>query len=92
MFLPVTLSDAHPHFNETQKPETLLFHLADDIGCTKNIASEHPDVIARLTEIAEAARKDLGDKGRRGSGQRERGQIDREPQPQRLQKLKQGSR
>lgn len=92
IFLPVTPSGAHPHFNETQKPETLLFHLADDIGCAKNIASEHSDVIARLTEMAKAARKDLGDKGRRGSGQRERGQIDREPQPQRLQKLKQGSR
>ena len=84
MFLPVTPSGAHPHFNTKQKPETLLFHLKDDIACTKNIASQHPDVIARLTAIAEAARKDLGDKGVQGSGQRERGQIDREPQPQRL--------
>jgi hypothetical protein len=45
------------------------------------LAGKHPDIVARLSKIAEEARKDLGDKGRRGSGQRKRGEIDHDPQP-----------
>jgi len=85
MFLPITPSGAHPHFNATTKPQTLLFHLMDDIGCKHNMAAERPDIVTRLTALAEIARKDLGDKGRRGVGQRGRGRIDHLPLPQLLQ-------
>ena len=84
LFLPVKPSGAHPHFNAKRQPETLLFHLLDDTGCTRNVALEHPETVARLLKLAESARRDLGDKGRAGLGQRECGRIDREPVPQML--------
>jgi len=47
-----------------------LFHLGNDIGEAKNVAAEHPDVIARLQGFIAAARKDLGDGAKRGTGER----------------------
>jgi len=54
-----------------------LFDLKHDVGETKNVASEHPDVVARLKRYAEVARDDLGDTltGRKGSGIREPGRL-----------------
>jgi hypothetical protein len=45
-----------------------------DIGETTNVAELHADVVARLLELAERARADLGDSltGRRGAGIRRR--------------------
>lgn len=82
MFLPIEPTGGHPHFNKSVEPQTLLFHVVDDIGCRHNVADRHPDVVARLTRFAEQARKDLGDHGKPGAGQRERGKINRAPQPQ----------
>ncbi|MEM6688660.1 MAG: sulfatase [Planctomycetota bacterium] len=87
LFLSITPIGVHPHFDANHKPETLLFHLGNDIGCTSNVASKHPDVVARLKDLAKDARNDLGDQGRRGSGQRERGKIDGTPQPQTLKRI-----
>ena len=70
MFLPVTTGQAHPHFKRNEKPATLLFHLVDDIACQHDVAAKNPTVIAKLTRLAQAARDDLGDKGRVGRGQR----------------------
>ena len=81
LFLPITPVRTHPHFNAKRKPQNLLFHLVNDVACINNLAGKHPDIVARLSKIAEEARKDLGDKGRRGSGQRKRGEIDHDPQP-----------
>jgi len=39
-----------------------LFDLKNDPGETTDVAAEHPDVVARLQRLAEAARADLGDK------------------------------
>lgn len=50
--------------------ELALYDLDDDIGEKNNIAVDHPDVVRRLTSLAETARRDLGDDGREGSGQR----------------------
>ncbi|MFC1759310.1 sulfatase-like hydrolase/transferase, partial [Planctomycetota bacterium] len=41
------------------KPE--LYNLANDIGETRNVASEHPEVVADLMTRLENARRDLGD-------------------------------
>lgn len=38
-----------------------LFNLKDDPGETKNLAAQHPDVVARLQKLVAAARADLGD-------------------------------
>ncbi len=86
LFLPVK-TNRHPHFKKGQKPEPLLFNVVTDIGSKQNVAAEHPDVVARLTQLAQQAREDLGDTDRRGNGQRERGKIaaGTKPQPQVLQ-------
>lgn len=59
------------------KIELSLFNLEDDVGETRNVASAHPEVVARLEKLAEAARADLGDSAqkRKGSGVREPGKL-----------------
>ncbi len=55
-----------------------LFDLKSDPGETKNVADQHPDELARLQQLAERARDDLGDTltGRSGSGIRPAGKLD----------------
>jgi arylsulfatase A-like enzyme len=49
-----------------------LFNLDDDVGETRNLAAQHPDIVARLSAAAEAIRRDLGDslQNVKGSGLR----------------------
>jgi arylsulfatase A-like enzyme len=74
LFLPIKPTGGHPHFKRGEN-ETLLFNLLDDVSCKSNVASQHPDIVKRLMQFAEVARKDLGDKGKRGQGQRLPGKI-----------------
>jgi arylsulfatase A-like enzyme len=57
--------------------ELSLFNLDDDVGETRNVASAHPEVVARLEALADAMRADLGDSAqkRKGSGVREPGRL-----------------
>jgi len=48
----------------------LLFNLDTDAGEARDVAVDHPDVVARLTALAEQARLDIGDADRRGRGAR----------------------
>jgi arylsulfatase len=50
--------------------EFSLYDLDNDIGETKNVASEHPEVLTRLRLLAHEARMDLGDYDHTGSGAR----------------------
>ncbi|MDA1164497.1 MAG: sulfatase-like hydrolase/transferase [Planctomycetota bacterium] len=86
MFLPLEGVTGHPHLRAGQKPETLLFNVVDDVSCEQNVAARHPAIIASLTQLAENARQDLGDKGKPGKGQRPAGKIAGKPQPQVMQK------
>lgn len=86
LFLPIDYVPGHPHFRKDKKPEPLLFNVVDDISCETNVANKHPTIVAKLTQVAQEARKDLGDKGQTGSGQRPPGKIAGKPQPQLLQK------
>jgi putative membrane-bound dehydrogenase-like protein len=86
MFLPIEVAPGHPHFRKGKQPETLLFNVVDDIGCEQNVAAEHPQVVAQLTQVADQARTDLGDKGKAGAGQRKPGKITGKPQQQVLLK------
>lgn len=54
-----------------------LFDLQADIGETRDVAAEHPDVVARLKALADAARDDLGDSLTKRQGQhvREAGRL-----------------
>ncbi|MCR9200346.1 MAG: sulfatase-like hydrolase/transferase [Planctomycetaceae bacterium] len=75
LFLPLQVFDRHPHFKKGQPTRPLLFHLYDDESCQRSVASEHPDVVARLTKFASRLRQDLGDRDQPGSGQRLPGQV-----------------
>jgi arylsulfatase A-like enzyme len=54
-----------------------LYDLVADVGETTDVASAHPDVVARLQDVAEKAREDLGDSlsKRTGRGVREPGRV-----------------
>jgi len=67
---------ASRHGYRVEKLELSLFDLTADPGESKNIAADHPDVVEKLTALAEQARSDLGDSlsGRRGTGIRSVGQ------------------
>jgi len=54
-----------------------LYDLRADLGETKNIAAQNPEIVQRLLALAELAREDLGDTltSRKGSGVREPGRV-----------------
>ncbi|MGC3967423.1 MAG: sulfatase [Pirellulales bacterium] len=54
-----------------------LFNLKDDIGETREVSAEHPEIVARIEKLAENARADLGDEltGRKGPGVRPVGRV-----------------
>jgi len=54
-----------------------LFNLATDIHEDNNLATAKPDVVKRLLVFAEKARRDLGDTGRPGVGQRKAGWVEK---------------
>jgi arylsulfatase A len=85
LFLPLKTFVRHPHFAKGRSSKPLLFNVVKDIGSKNNVAADHADVVARLTKLAEEGRRDLGDKGQGGTGQRQRGKV-ANPQPQVLQK------
>jgi arylsulfatase A-like enzyme len=45
-----------------------LFDLENDVGETKDVAKDHADIVARLQELAEKARDDLGDTATKRAG------------------------
>ena len=64
-------------------PETLaLFNVADDPLESKNLAADHPEIVARLTAHADRAREDLGDWDRPGKNTRPVGKIVGKPNSQ----------
>ena len=54
-----------------------LYDLSADIGEQHNVAAEHPDVVARLKELAQKCREDLGDSitGTPGKNRRPAGTV-----------------
>lgn len=55
-----------------------LFNLATDPGETQDVAAQHPEVVKRLSDLAEAMREDLGDTltDRKPLGAREAGRVE----------------
>jgi arylsulfatase len=68
---------ASRHGYKIEKIGLTLYNLKDDIGETKEVAAQHPEVVRRLQELAEKARADLGDSltGRKGTGVRPAGKL-----------------
>jgi arylsulfatase len=49
------------HGYRVEKIGLSLFNLDSDLSEQRNLAADHPDVVARLTALAEPARRELGD-------------------------------
>lgn len=47
-----------------------LYDLRTDPGEEENVAQQHPEIVAELTQLVEAAREDLGDYNKIGQGAR----------------------
>ena len=54
-----------------------LYNVKTDPGETKNVAADHPEIVARLQEVAKRARADLGDSltGAKGANVRPAGRV-----------------
>jgi arylsulfatase A-like enzyme len=69
--------DGKPGKYRTLKIGQALFDLRADVGEQRDVAAEHPDVVARLRALADRARADLGDSatGQKGRGVRPPGRL-----------------
>lgn len=67
-----------PSLYEQKKLDTALFDLEKDPGETVDLAAQQPDVVRRLSELAQQARADLGDTatGQKGAGLRPPGRLE----------------
>jgi arylsulfatase A-like enzyme len=52
-----------------------LYDVRHDVGETREVSADHPDVVARLTAMAERLRRDMGDSNRSAPGQRPAGLV-----------------
>jgi arylsulfatase A len=70
--------DGEPGPYKQARTELALFDLATDVGETRNVAAEHPDVVSRLQGLAEKSRDDLGDSltKRMGKNRRPAGKLE----------------
>jgi arylsulfatase A-like enzyme len=66
--------------NKVNEPAR-LFDVTKDPGEMQNLAARHPQVVESMMKLAEVARQELGDLGRRGRGERAAGWVS-EPVPQ----------
>lgn len=80
LFLPLREFTQHPHFQRQPTKQPLLLNVAGPNADLTNYANQHPDVVARLTTLAEEAREILGDGNRSGTQQRPLGHVN-DPQP-----------
>lgn len=54
-----------------------LYDVRHDVGEAHEVSAQHPEVVRRLTALAERARAELGDVDRPGAGQREAGRVEK---------------
>jgi len=74
LHLPLKLKKRNWAEPEPDSP-VRLYDLEADIGEQRNVAAQHPDIVQRLTALAEKARADLGDLDRPGKNQRPAGMV-----------------
>ncbi|MCI0359711.1 MAG: sulfatase [Planctomycetaceae bacterium] len=70
-------NDGQPAPYEQRMTALALFDLAADVGETKNVAAEHPEIVAKLQALGNRARDDLGDSltNRMGKNRRPAGKL-----------------
>jgi len=79
LYLP--LPNKFTALNRKAEPAKLeLFDVRHDVSETREISGEHPDVVRRLTGLAERIRAEIGDMDQPGTGQRGAGWVDN-PKP-----------
>ncbi len=78
LYLPNTKRKINSRTTKEQAAE--LYQLNEDAAEETNLASAQPKIVKRLIGYAEEARKDLGDTGKPGAGQRDAAWIDN-PKP-----------
>lgn len=61
--------------DKTQPAQAALYDVRHDVGETRDLVAEKPEVVARLMTLADQAREELGDLGREGKGQRPAGWV-----------------
>lgn len=60
--------DGKPAGYSQARTELALYNLRDDIGEATNVLDENPAIVARLQELADEARRELGDSARNTTG------------------------
>jgi arylsulfatase len=73
--------DGHPGKKHPDSTALALYDLRRDPGERYDVKSQHPDIIKKIQELVEEARKDLGDDltGRSGENRRAPGKIGNDP-------------
>jgi len=67
--------DGHPGKTVNQKIDYALYDMDHDVNETTDVKDQHPEVVAKLKQLADQMRADLGDQGRPGPGIRPAGQM-----------------
>ncbi len=63
--------------NKREPSKLELYDVRHDVGEQQEVSAQYPDVVKRLTALAEKARSDIGDFNRPGTGQREAGLVEK---------------
>lgn len=74
LYLPLEVARQNGLPDRTPRPAR-LYDLANDLAETHDRAADHPEIVARLTGYADAARAELGDGDVAGTGQRPAGFV-----------------
>ncbi|MFC1716087.1 sulfatase [Candidatus Poribacteria bacterium] len=74
LHLPLDVKYNHGRRDMGSSPLT-LFDLSEDVSESVDVSGQHPEVVKRLLTLAEKAREELGDVGRKGKRQRPAGNI-----------------
>lgn len=75
LYLPLAEARLGPG-PKTAPRELRLYDVRHDLGEREEVSARHPEVVARLLALAEAAREELGDDERQGRGQRPAGWVE----------------
>lgn len=82
LHLPMEKRFANLSRNKTRKSKAALYDVVADPGEKEDLIMANPEVVTRLTALAEIAREDLGDWDRPGKNTRPVGKIKGEPKAQ----------
>ena len=75
LYLP--LKSKRGNLSNKREPSPLrLFNVREDVSEEHEVSAQHPDIVTRLTRLAEAARREIGDDNQPGSGQRAAGHVE----------------